>query len=205
VALMLSALFLALILGTLWPYEIIWCQQVTLTLAPLPSASQSLQSAAGTVQGKVAAIDVRPINASLRNVQMATAHINSITAAVDGKMPEVGKAMFDLWKHTDRTLGHLDAATEQERGQQKEIADRTITTFDLVDAEIRNIDTLVTDPNIPLVISHVQGITTSLDGTAQHVEHVTAHYDKILTAPKRWYQKLESWAEAAGIWGARHL
>jgi hypothetical protein len=196
---------LILVTGTFYFYERIWCPQVTLTLVPLPSAAQSLLSAAGAVQGKVAAIDVRPINASLRNVQMATAHVNSITAVVDGKMPEVGKAMFDLWKHTDRTIGHLDYATQQEQDQQKAITDGTIANLAVMKLALTDLDKVVTDPNIPLVISHTESLLSHGDAIAAHGEHVAAHYDKVLTAPKRWYQKLESWAEAAGVWGARHL
>jgi hypothetical protein len=202
---MLSALFLALILGTLWPYELVWCSNVTQTLAPLPEAAQNVKAATGDARGKVHAIDVQPINSALRSVQLATGHANAILADAHASLPTIHKGVFLLWKHTDRTLGHLDEATFQEQRQQKAITDRTIATFDVTDAAIQHFDTLVTDPNIPLAISHVQGAAAATDSTMYHVEHVAAHYDKALTAPKRWYQKLRDGAEAAAIWGARHL
>lgn len=191
-------------LGTAWYYEAALGPLAVQTLKPMPETSKSLHDGLGSAKDaveiakqKVSEIDIAPINASLRNVRdatgnlkLATSHANSITAAVDAKMPEVGKAMFDLWKHTDRSLGHLDHATQQEEGQQKNIAESTIKTMN-------DLDKVVTDPNITMAISHVQGTAANLDSTTKHVDHVADHIDHTLTAPKRWWQKLEGWSGTA--------
>ena len=57
---------------------------------------------------------------------------------------------------------------------------------------------------IPL-LAMAAAIPAHADATAGHVEHVADHYDKQLTAPKRWWQHLKDAGEATAIWVARHL
>jgi hypothetical protein len=110
-------------------------------------ASATLDRTATALEAKVNAVDMAKVDQSLQNVQDASRNINRATSDfrailgdVAANMPKINKGIFDLWKHTDRTLGHLDFATQQEQSQQTDIAAHTIASMDAIKA-------LATDPN----------------------------------------------------------
>ncbi len=90
------------------------------------------------------------------NAPAATA--NRLLLAIEQDAPKIKKAAFDLWKHADRTLGHLDDASEDYGKQQARIADATAQTFD-------NFNRLITEQADPLFHQYTD-LAASLTGLA---------------------------------------
>lgn len=67
------------------------------------------------------------------------------------------------------------------------------------------ISAVASDPNIPLVISHVEGTAAGADAAMQSVAHTAAFYEHEITGPKRWWIHLRDTATAGAVWSARHL
>ena len=209
--LLLALALLALVSVLLW-YSLRWSNELDGILASQQRSAVSQETAMFNlaavtldVRRKVAMVDVQPVNAALQDLRAAASHIRTITmvgaqyakdAGDNRELIEESGVLF--WQHMDNTVGHVDVATLQEQAQQKAIADATVQGF-------HDLDALVTDPAIRMAISHVNGLAVAGESTVQHVEHVAAHYDHLLTAPKKWWKKTKDEVEAAVIWAARHL
>ena len=103
-----------------------------------------------------------------------------------------------LWQHLDNTIAHLDTATLKEQQQQTDIAEATKQGF-------KDLSALMTDPDIKLAISHTAGTMEELHGVASDGHRVSKHYADILTAPKRWWEKLKDEGEAGVNFALRHF
>jgi hypothetical protein len=168
-------------------------------------ASENIDGVTVLVRQKASQIDVQPVNAALRNVQaitgnlkLASGHIATVAGQIEDREPYVEGGAVMLWQHLDNTIAHLDTATLKEQQQQTDIAEATVQGM-------KDLSALMTNPDIKMAISHVNGTAANLESTTGHVDHVAAHYDHELTAPKRWYQKLRDTLTAAGNFALRHL
>lgn len=189
--------FLAYLAVVLWPLRG--------ALTEARGSLASVKSTSETVRRKVAAIEVAPLNESAHYLQQATANVQAITDSVNLALPRLHKGLFYLWKHADRTLGHFDAASKAEMEQQKSIAAATTKAFAQTTQTMRDVDQAVVESNVPLIASHIASATDHVDQMAAHGEHIAEHYDRAITAPKKWWQKLKDAVIAGAIWGARHL
>lgn len=186
------------LIGTLLYYAWVCGPLIQATLNPLPATVQQLQ---GTVEGanqtvaiakeKVQKLDLSPVNQALRNVRDTTGNVQQITADVNGAMPRIHKGLFYLWKHADRTLGHFDEASKEEVKQQKAITEATVETLKTTNTTVESYGTLAV--KLQPVASHADTALVNVDGITEHGNHIAEHYDNLITAPKRWWQKLTGW------------
>jgi paraquat-inducible protein B len=173
------------------------------TTGNMQAASADAPLISGLVREKVKAVDLQPLNASLRNVQRVTGDAAFVTSQVRDRYPIIEGAMAMLWQHVDNTVAHIDTATTDEKEQQKNIAEQTKTTLQQTATTLQRVGQLAED--LRPVASYADTFMAAAASTMQHGDHVAAHYDTVLTAPQRWYQKLKDIAITGGIWGARHL
>lgn len=172
-------------------------------------ASANVAGITATVGTKAAQIDVQPLNGAFRNVQAITRNVvgitgdvKAVTGEVNTNLPIIEEGAVLLWQHVDDTVGHLDVATKDERAQQKQLAEDTSITLQQTRETVAQIGQLAKD--LRPVASHADTFMASAANTMQSGEHVAKHYETIITAPKRWYQKLKDWGEALGSFTLRH-
>ena len=168
-------------------------------------ASANIDGVTVIARQKASQIDVEPINASLRNVQAVTGnlkrasgHLATVAGQMEDREPYVEGATVMLWQHLDNTIAHLDTATLKEQQQQTDIAGATVQGM-------KDLSALMTNPDIKLAISHTAGTMAEVQGMASDGHRISKHYADILTAPKRWWEKLKDEGEAGVNFALRHF
>jgi hypothetical protein len=193
-------LMLAFFLGTITFYTLRYAPQLQPILISSASASGNLASAAS--------------------------HVNSITDAADKALPEVRKGVSLLWKHADRTLGHLDAATADSRAEQAEIATKTkglldagtallvsgketvdsmqpltaaaTTAVNDIATVVKHADETLNGEQIRSILKDTSDSSRELGVIMKDARIVADHYEKQIMAPAAWWKRLIGIASLVG-------
>ena len=157
----------------------------------------NLKTLSADLLAKERAIDTAPLQAAIQNLRTATARAaaatgdaQAITGELREQMPLAEMAAALLWQHTDNAVAHVDTATLAEQGQQKAIAEFTEQNLTASKKAIGNFDQTITDMQLPLLASHLNGAAVGLQGVAEDAHVVSSYWRKVVTTPKRWWRQL---------------
>lgn len=188
---------------TVW-YGLQSAASVQRATSDLTMITASVHRTSMVVEAKVNELDMGKVDDSLRLAKQSLSNVAAITA--DGKhiaddvksnWPIIKEAGAITWQHGNDVLGHLDIATLAEQEQQKEIATLTAQNLRASKRTIDDFDGVITDPNIPLAVSHVTAAAQSVQGMADDGKAIADYYKKILLTPKKWWQKITTILETA--------
>jgi len=129
------------------------------------------------------------------NIESATAGAAAIAAAERASLPEYHKAAFDLWRHADRTLGHIDAATAQEQTQQAALASNTTALLAAGIRAVADIDATASSPDVKTIASHLAASTEDIHAMTADGRQVADYAKEKVTRPLKWWQRITGPAE----------
>lgn len=166
-----------------------------------------------------------PLAPAAGDLRKTSAHVEKITGEAEASVPRVKKGMFYLWKHADRTLGHLDQASADWTQQQGDIAKATVRSLAVTDDQMRKFgkmadagiklvghaDAVVSDPAIPRTFGNVDRGTARMadaaDSGAKAMDHVEKKLNQWLNPVRTTAQKIKAgavWAlDKAARWFTR--
>jgi hypothetical protein len=181
---------------------VLWELRLDLNTARVVQESASADLHNGGVSATAVATNIQAdLHRTLSKVNQAVLSVKS--AADQLHSPKFQKAIFDLWAHADRTLGHLDSMTHHQsevHDQELQIAAVSLAALKDLDTAIVAVKDQVNNPAIVASLDSLQvatqaaaGAAVELKGTITDMHEVTTYEKEKIMRPLRWFQRMEQW------------